>query len=64
MYREVKGLSNDRVGGSIHEAESNWQNVVSRKVLNLNKVRVDKGVGRSRVHKGFKDHVGNQVGSK
>ena len=50
--------------GSIHEVELNWWNVVSWKVLSLNKVRVDKGVGRSGVHKGFKDCVRNQVRSK
>ena len=58
-YGEVKGLSNDRIGGSVHEAESYRWNVVSRKVLNLNKVRVDKGVRRSGVHEGFKDCVGD-----
>ena len=56
-YGEVKGLSNDRVGGSVHEVESYWRNVVSWKVLSLNKVRIDEGVGRSGVHKGFKDRV-------
>ena len=64
VYGEVEGLSNDRVRGSVHEVESNWWNVVSRKVLSLNKVRVDKGVGRSGVHKGFKDRVRDGVGSK
>ena len=63
-YGEVKGLSNDTVGGSIHEAESYWWNVVSREVLSLNEARVNKGVGRSGVHKGFKDHVGDRVGSE
>ena len=38
MYGEVKGLSNDRVGGSVHEAESYWWDFVSWKVLSLNKV--------------------------
>ena len=48
-------MSNDRVGGSVHEVELNWQYVVSQKVLNLNKVRVNESVRRSGVHKGFKD---------
>ena len=64
MYGEVKGLSNDRIGGSVHEVESNWQNIVSWKVLSLNKVRVDKGVGRSRVYEELKDCVGDCVRSK
>ena len=63
-YGEVKGLSNDRVGGSVHERELYWWDVVSRKMLSLNKVRVNKGVGRSGVHKGFKDCVWDQVGSE
>ena len=63
-YEEVKGLSNDTVGGSVHEAESYWWNVVSQEVLSLNEARVDKGVRRSRVHKGFKDGVGDRVGSE
>ena len=63
-YGEVKGLSDDRVGGSVHKVESYWWNVVSWEVLSLNKVRVDEGVRRSRVHKGFKDCVGDQVGSE
>ena len=63
-YGEVEGLSNDRVAGSIHEVELNWWNVVSWKVLSLNKVRVHKRVGRSGVHKGFKDCVGDHVRSK
>ena len=57
-------MSNDRVGGSVHEAESYWWNVVSQKMLSLNKVRVDKGVGRSGVHKGFKDRVWDRVRSE
>ena len=64
MYGEVKGLSNDRVGGSVHEAELYWWDVVGREVLSLNEARVNEGVRRSGVHKGFKDHVGNQFGSK
>ena len=63
-YGEVKGLSNDRIGGSVHEAESYWWNVVGREVLSLDEVRVDERVGRSGVHKGFKDHIRNQVGSE
>ena len=50
--------------GSIHEAELNWWNVVSWKVLSLNKVRVNKRVRRSGVHKGFEDHVREGIGSK
>ena len=57
-------MSDDRVGGSVHKAESYWWNVVSREVLSLNKVRVDERVERSRVHKGFKDRVRNRVGSE
>ena len=63
-YGEVKGLTNDRIGGSVHEAESYWRNVVGREVLSLNEVRVDERVRRSGVHKGFKDRIGNQVGSE
>ena len=64
VYGEVKGLSNNRVGSSVHEAELYWQDVVSQKVLSLNKVRVNERVRRSRVHKGFKDCVRDQVRSK
>ena len=52
------------VPSGVHETESYWRDVVSRKMLSLNKVRVDKGVGRSRVHKGFKDRVWDQVRSE
>ena len=64
MYGEVKGLSDDRVGGSVHKAESYWRNVVSQEVLSLNKVRVDKRVRRSGVHEGFKVCVRNRVRSE
>ena len=57
-------MSDDRVGGSVHKAESYWQNVVSQKVLSLNKVRIDEGVGRSGVHEGFKVCVRNRVRSE
>ena len=63
-YGEVKGLSNDRIGGSVHEAESYWRNVAGREVLSLNEVRGDERVGRSGVHKGFKDRIRNQVRSE
>ena len=57
-------MSNDRVGGSVHEVELYWRNVVGREVLSLDKVGVNKGVRRSGVHEGFKDRVGDRVGSK
>ena len=57
-------MSNDSIGGSVYEAESYWQDVVSWKVLSLNKVRVDKGVGRSGVHEGFEDRVWDRVRSE
>ena len=31
-------MSNDRIGGSVHEAELYWWNVVSQEALSLNKV--------------------------
>ena len=52
---EVLSMRKSQIGG-IH--------IVSWKVLSLKKVRVNKRVGRSRVHKGLKDCVRDHVRSK
>jgi len=54
---QVQSLRDDRIGGSINELKFNRWNAICRKVLSLNEYRVNKGVGRSGIHKGLQDHI-------
>jgi len=54
MDLHVQSLQDDRIGGSIDESEFDRRNSICREVLSLNEYRINKGVGRSRIHKEFK----------
>ena len=47
--------------GSINELELDRWNSISGKMLSLNKCRINKGVGRSGIHKGLKDCVRKSI---
>jgi len=57
MDLQVQSLRDDGIGSSIDESEFDRQNAICREVLILNEYRINKGVGRSGIHKGIQDHI-------
>ena len=51
-------------GGGKHDSELDRWNAISRKMLSLNKCRINEGVGRSQIHKELQDCIRMSVGGQ